>query len=127
MSANSLQGQVEGGPRVDFKNTGVRMHCMWPNFQLFNIIFGQRMLNMTGRAYVIEPKNNLVLELIYNPNNSKGIASLFSKRFHIDQITGGIYKVHPHVMQTFVDASKANADKSKLAIDPSKDIIQLIS
>lgn len=30
-------------------------------------------------------------------------------------------------MQTFVDAAKVNADKTKLAIDPNKDIVHLIS
>ncbi len=85
------------------------------------------MLNVSGRAYVFEPKNNLVLELIYNPNNTKGLASIFSKRSLIDEVSGCLYRVHPNVIKVLLDASRPMANKNELAIDPNKDVVQLLS
>lgn len=85
---------------------------------MYNLTIGQRYLNSTGRAYIFEPKNCLVLEIIYNPNNASGISSLFSKKYAIDEIQGALYRVKPEVIPRFLAAHKTFGKKTDLQIDP---------
>ncbi|EAS07102.1 oxysterol-binding protein (macronuclear) [Tetrahymena thermophila SB210] len=127
MGANSLTGLLAGNPTVYFKNTQNKVYAIWNSFNLFNTAIGQRSLNCFGRAYVWEPKSNLVLELIYNPNGSSGLSSLFSKKSVIDEVSGAIYKVKPHVIKMLQEAHKPMAKKGELALDLNNDVLQLIS
>ena len=98
MGANSLTGLLVGNPIIHFKNTNTKIMCLWNSFTVYNTIFGSRSLNCYGRAFVFEPKSNLILELIYNPNNAKGLGSLFQKKHEIDEVSGAIYRVKPEVI-----------------------------
>ena len=92
-----------GNPTIHYKNTNLKIRCLWNSFTVFNTVFGQRSINAQGRSYVFDAANNLALEIVYNPNNTKGLSSLFSKKFPIDEISGAIYRITPAATQKLME------------------------
>ncbi|EGR34457.1 PH domain protein [Ichthyophthirius multifiliis] len=128
MGANSLTGYLQGNPIIHFKQNNQKVYCLWNSFNLFGTAIGTRMLNCFGKAYVLNPSQNLILEIIYNPNNANGFTSLFSKKNQIDEFIGCIYKVHPGVCDKFMEAHKSLSKKQQeVSLDMNKDIVELIS
>lgn len=86
---NSLEGFNKAHPCVRFKNNGKTFYIFYNNFNVYNILFGQRYMNCVGKFYCFEPESRLVAEVLYNPNDKGGLTGIFSGgKNKIDEIGG---------------------------------------
>lgn len=127
MGANSLEGLLVGNPVVKFTESKSIVKCLWNSFNVNGLILGQRSLNASGRAYIFEAERNLVLEIIYNPNRKSGLSSLFGKSHKIDEISGVIYEVHPHVIAELEKLHKPMVDRKQYQLNLETDVVRMLS
>lgn len=90
MHANSFEGHNYGEIKVKFPLTQNEIIILQPAGTLYNTVLGSRYFNFEHRAFAIDKKNMMALEILYNPDK-KGTFSFSKQKTSMDCFKGGIY------------------------------------
>ena len=118
MGANSVTGRNLGELQVDFQKTNNTIHMLQASGAMGGITMGERTFNVTGKAYLYDPKNMLYCEIAYNPDK-KGFFSLKKQQTLQDFFQGAIYKVKEEFMKKVIKSIHSSGWKGIHAKDDS--------
>jgi len=95
--ANTVKGTQKGACNIDFPD-GTRITYTLPDILIKGLMWGDRIMELSGNMTFTDEKNNLECEIIFNPGALGLIKSIFSKaKDSADSFKGNIIRIQPNV------------------------------
>ena len=110
LHANSLTGKELGLFEVYLTNQNRRFYYTSPDCDINGgFAFGQRYVNYDGRSIIFNKEQNLIMELMFNPDKKGFIENLFSRAATpCDYFSGSTYKVTEACMKRLLKTKPMN-------------------
>lgn len=94
---NVLKGTQKGECNIDFPD-GTRITYTLPEILIKGLMWGDRVMELSGNMVFTDEKNDLECEVVFNPSALGLIKSIFSKsKDSADSFKGSICRIQPNV------------------------------